>query len=1073
MAEYNFGIIGDPGNTRNNGSRFYYNPGAPYSGNKNVGQTGPGQAAIASLIQAMGNTDLIALGDLAYITGASSLIDEANGRYYNNFMAPYPSPRFTTAPYRQETGNLVWPFDLYNHPIGYPNPVTGEIGGSEDGVNRFWPTPGNHDYGLRANYAETNISLDANNTIAPVGATSTAVPQPFIDYFGWLADPSLLKKQSNVKVQKADGTGQAGIYYSVELGQQDDGAPLIELFSLDTQRLTMNAGGYYKLSDGYGQNDTQAAPYNYAYDPTKPFVQGTNTAAVLTNDPANGQAQFEWLQSSLAKSKAKWKLLIGHQPVYTSGEWGRTQPDDHMSNPLLQRILNGLPEGSFDAYLNGHSHYYHRVLEGNDQGIGQGLPFITLGNSGRALYAINESRYGDNVYFPSTPGLSASTYNGADSPSGDIYPYLLKSDPTTTGVSAGYMTTDTGLYTGQRTGFSAGAYGYGFGAQDAKANIGYLFFNYKQTEVLDPAITDNLSQSTRNTLLIGWEGLNPSDWRPRLTQEMTSVQVLAATAQFSMTIGLGGSIEAVTVVNSGEGYMLSKGGNHIVDFEIRGNDSFSADQPNPHNYAIATLTFADGKLQNATLKHPGLGYTYLAQENQANRHGETKPVTTPQTDIVPINISLLESWYTVPYTDYHDWYLITDTQSTPLAQTGGTFGALDINIKPSTPEAQMLIATTPITTGYSGVGQQQKYATPQKGLVYVMDSLGNQVGVGEVSDGSTSITLSSRPAPGKTNLQFNGDPTSSYLINFKSSSSPVSLNYGNWAGPASKAPDGSSITLSTEQRLTLTRIDSEESTVDFGLTNGSQTISLLNNAQPASKDVLTINSIYSGNEWIQSEGQAFGSATSALVTQGTWKPTATRNGQPLALKNLIVNGNNVTASFADDITGAFTLSGTGTAINPSSINPVLTVQRLSSFNNALAFYEADMITGAITSSGDESIIPGEPGYLQAALVNAKTSGLLLKPSQLPKYQQSKTITDLPLNPAKNYGILLIVNNDESRLFSSYSSANPGGRSQFQSFGVNDRGLTIGIEDINVGQMSCDNDNNDLIVTIASSLITIV
>jgi hypothetical protein len=90
MAEFNFGIIGDPGNYRVNGTRFYYSPGGAWAGNENISSFGPAQAAVGKLIQSFNNTDLISLGDLTYTTGASTLIDEANGLDYNNFMAPYP-----------------------------------------------------------------------------------------------------------------------------------------------------------------------------------------------------------------------------------------------------------------------------------------------------------------------------------------------------------------------------------------------------------------------------------------------------------------------------------------------------------------------------------------------------------------------------------------------------------------------------------------------------------------------------------------------------------------------------------------------------------------------------------------------------------------------------------------------------------------------------------------------------------------------------------------------------------------------------------------------------------------------
>ena len=107
MPGFNFGIIGDAGNYRTNGSRFYYSPGGAWSGNKNVNSIGPGQAAVANLIQGFRVTDLISAGDLTYTTGASTLIDEANGLDYNNFMAPYPSPRFLDRPYKQNRSDKV------------------------------------------------------------------------------------------------------------------------------------------------------------------------------------------------------------------------------------------------------------------------------------------------------------------------------------------------------------------------------------------------------------------------------------------------------------------------------------------------------------------------------------------------------------------------------------------------------------------------------------------------------------------------------------------------------------------------------------------------------------------------------------------------------------------------------------------------------------------------------------------------------------------------------------------------------------------------------------------------------
>ena len=425
----------------------------------------------------------------------------------------------------------------------------------------------------------------------------------------------------------------------------------------------------------------------------------------------------------------------------------------------------------------------------------------------------------------------------------------------------------------------------------------------------------------------------------------------------------------------------------------------------------------------------------------------------------------MESWYTVPFIDYQDWYLITNTSAEVKARNGGNFGSVSVAITPSTDAAKNLINTTPITTGYSGTGQQQKYARPQAGVVSIIDSLGNTVGEGNIANGVTSFSLSTRPAPGIATIRFNGDSTSSYLTNFKSSSSPVVFNYGNWLGEVSK--DGlNSVKFSQNVLLRATRVDSGGGSVSFGLSSGSNSVSLLQFANSASNGVLTLDSIYNGTSWTSSEGKSFGGSANVQVGAGTWTPTATRNGVNLELKDLVVNGNNVTALFADNVTGVLTLPGTGSA--DATINPVVTIQRLGAFNNALAFYEADRVTGAVVS-GSTTINPGTAGYLEAALANSKSKGTYLSASLLPSYQQSKVIDSIPLNPTSNYGILLIADGNESKLYSSYSSANSGGTSQFQSFGATNRGITIGIED----SPNFDFDYNDLIVTIAASNISVL
>ena len=767
---YKIAVIGDPGNTRLNGSTW------PYSdkGWKYYVSTAAAQQAVSELARSYG-TDLINLGDITYITGASTLWEDNTGRYINDFMAPYPAPKMLEEPYRQTVGEKVWPYDTYDYPNGYPNPTDGGPGGSKDGVNRHWPTPGNHDYGLRIDYAEGNVSTGpARGTEywsnyyqypgEPAGPSATAVPQPFVDYFGWLNDPSLVNNSESINIGLVDATGNSGIYYSAEIGERSNGKPLYEIFSIDTQRLAINAG-YYGLTNGYGASFTEPtqnydkSQRNVAYNPAAKFQRGTDSAAILTDNPKNGQQQLKWLEKALADSEAKWKIIIGHQPVYSSGKWGKTQPDDHMSNPWLQKFLDALPKNSFHAYYNGHSHYYQRVLEGNNRGIGRGIPFITLGNSGRSLYPINQTKYGDNVYDPSTAGMNATSYNNI------VGSEQLPSAPTTVGVSAGYYSYYTKYpeNTVEKDGVTTGAYGWGFGAGQLDAHDHYLLLNYGQTDVDDPAIVDNLNRITRNGDLKGWNNLTVSDWKPELEQGMSTVEAMEQTAQISVTLNPKGKISSVDVINGGMGYMASKNGTHKVDFEIRGNDAFNENNTNnPNQFAIATLKFKDGSLHKASMKNGGKGYLFALQAMQQTNEQPTESSEAT----IPINASMLEGWYGQPYTDYNDWYMLTDTKPeiTASGEQGGE-GTLHVRMVPRSSAATAYLDSAELTTGYSGDDQQQTFLAAQQGKVSIPG-----FGSTQIVDGLATFETDQLPQAGDVlKVNFKGDHQSSWQVNFLSS----------------------------------------------------------------------------------------------------------------------------------------------------------------------------------------------------------------------------------------------------------------------------------------------------------------
>ena len=79
--------------------------------------------------------------------------------------------------------------------------------------------------------------------------------------------------------------------------------------------------------------------------------------------------QLEWLQKELEASKFRWKVVYGHDPIYSHGM--------HGDNQKLIRELLPVLSGRADVYLAGHDHdMQHLKPEGN-------LHFFVCGTGGK------------------------------------------------------------------------------------------------------------------------------------------------------------------------------------------------------------------------------------------------------------------------------------------------------------------------------------------------------------------------------------------------------------------------------------------------------------------------------------------------------------------------------------------------------------------------------------------------------------------------------------------------------------------------------------------------------------------
>lgn len=91
-----------------------------------------------------------------------------------------------------------------------------------------------------------------------------------------------------------------------------------------------------------------------------------------TNGNADWQRQISWLRSVLAKSRAPWKVVVGHHPIYSSGLYGN---DAH----LEAKLASLMRRHDVQIYINGHDHNYERSKPIN------GITYLVVGGGGASL----------------------------------------------------------------------------------------------------------------------------------------------------------------------------------------------------------------------------------------------------------------------------------------------------------------------------------------------------------------------------------------------------------------------------------------------------------------------------------------------------------------------------------------------------------------------------------------------------------------------------------------------------------------------------------------------------------------
>ncbi|MBN3958247.1 metallophosphoesterase [Nostoc sp. NMS8] len=85
------------------------------------------------------------------------------------------------------------------------------------------------------------------------------------------------------------------------------------------------------------------------------FRRGTvQFFALDTNSNADWENQLSWLEKELSISNAPWKVVFGHHPIYSSGQYGCNPDFIKTFTPLYKKY-------GVQLYINGHEHNYERT----------------------------------------------------------------------------------------------------------------------------------------------------------------------------------------------------------------------------------------------------------------------------------------------------------------------------------------------------------------------------------------------------------------------------------------------------------------------------------------------------------------------------------------------------------------------------------------------------------------------------------------------------------------------------------------------------------------------------------------
>lgn len=129
---------------------------------------------------------------------------------------------------------------------------------------------------------------------------------------------------------------------------------------------------------------------------TAPLVDGSNYDEMLQQmarghrEHYDGADQITWLERELGRSRAPWKIVMGHHPVYSGG---------HGDSPdLVERVAPLLEAHGVQVYINGHDHSLQHIRRGR-------VDYVCTGSGADAMDTVKAVK--GTRFCLSRPGFAA------------------------------------------------------------------------------------------------------------------------------------------------------------------------------------------------------------------------------------------------------------------------------------------------------------------------------------------------------------------------------------------------------------------------------------------------------------------------------------------------------------------------------------------------------------------------------------------------------------------------------------------------------------------------------------------